>query len=31
VVRVDRITAEVEGIINRDVEQFICELPGVKR
>jgi hypothetical protein len=30
VVRVDRITTEVEGIIDPDVEQFFCELKGVR-
>lgn len=28
VVNVDRITAEVEGIIDPEEEQFICELQG---
>ena len=27
-VKVDRITAEVEGIVDPEVEQFICELQG---
>jgi hypothetical protein len=27
VVSVDKITAEIEGIIDPDVEQFFCELP----
>ena len=30
VVEVDRITAEVEEIINPDVEQFFCELRGLR-